>query len=310
MTLPAASGHSSPVPVILDTDIGTDVDDALALSVLLGSPEVDLEGVTTVYGDTELRARIASRLARLAGVGDLTVLAGRQRTTTGRDIFWAGHEGTTMPDLAAEPVANAGDEQAAVTFLTEHARNHPGELVVFAVGPLTNIAAAIDADAEFATNLGGLYVMGGDFAAVGAPAPAAEHNIACDPEAAAVVFGSAAPITVVGLDVTTRTRVRAAELGRIQAAGELGAELGRQVRQFWQFSSADGNTPHDPLAVLARLRPDLFTTRAADVNVLIGPGRPGSTLLTAPTRRTRVATDVAVTGAVEQLVLRIEAAAR
>jgi purine nucleosidase len=305
--------------VILDTDIGTDVDDALALSVLLGSPEVELLGVTTVYGDTVLRARLVSRLARLAtsertgrgGRGEqLPVFAGLSRTTTGRDVYWAGHEGATIPDLHTEPVRNAGDERAAIAFLVDTVRSRPGEVAVLAVGPLTNIAAAIEADAGFAGDLGGMYVMGGAFAAVGAPAPAAEHNIACDPEAAAVVFGSEAAITVVGLDVTTRTRVRAAELARIDAAGALGAELGRQVRQFWQASNADGNTPHDPLVAVRLLRPDLFTGVDADVNVLIEPGRPGATLLTPPTRHTQVATDVHVPEAVEQIVARIEAAGR
>lgn len=302
----AAPAHT---PLILDTDIGTDVDDALALSVLLGSPEFDLLGVTTVYGDTELRARVVSRLARLGGLADLPVFAGRSRTTTGRDIYWAGHEGTTMPDLGTEPVRNTGNEPAAIDFLVESARQRPGELVVLAIGPLTNIAAAMLADPSFAGNLQALYVMGGAFVGVGAPAPAAEHNIACDPEAAATVFAGAEPITVVGLDVTIRTQVRAPELARIEAAGELGAELGRQVRQYWQLGDADGNVPHDPLVAVALAQPELFTFATADINVLIGPGRPGATLLTAATRRTRVAVDVDAAAAVAAVVARIEHAA-
>jgi purine nucleosidase len=307
MTTPAGTGIRS--QVVLDTDIGTDVDDALALSVLLGSPEIDLVAVTTVYGDTLLRARIVTRLLALANRTDVAVRAGLRETPTGRDIYWAGHEGATMADLDSEVVADADDPTAAIRLLVDTVRGNPGKVTVLAVGPLTNIGAAITLDPAFATDVAEIAIMGGHFGDLDQPPPSVEHNIKCDPESAAIVFGSGARIRVVGLDVTQRTRIRADELARIAAAGALGAELGNEVRQYWTVGSTDGNTPHDPLVALAISRPDLFTFVDADVSVLMDTPVPGATPLhTAVRGGTRVATDVRAEDAVEQIVARIERA--
>lgn len=295
--------------VILDTDIGTDVDDALALSVLLGSPEIDLVAVSTVYGDTLLRARMVSRLLTLAGRSDVTVRAGLRVTPTGREIYWAGHEGSTMPDLEREVVADADDPTAAIRLLVDTVRGNPGGVTVLAVGPLTNIGAAITSEPAFAADVAEIVIMGGHFGDLDQPPPSVEHNIKCDPESAAVVFASGARIRVVGLDVTQRTRIRAGELARISGAGALGAELGEEVRQYWTVGGSDANTPHDPLVALAIGRPDLFTFVEADVSVLMDAPIAGATPLHTPVRGgTRVATDVRAEEAVEQIVARIERA--
>ena len=121
--------------VVYDNDIGSDVDDALTLALLLGSPEVDLLGVTTVYGDTVLRARIAARLVRLAA-GDRVVpcLPGSAQTLTRRDVWWAGHEGSTMDRLEQETVAG-GD---VVGYLNDQV--HRGEVHVIATAPLVSFS--------------------------------------------------------------------------------------------------------------------------------------------------------------------------
>src|ERR671924_236556 len=105
-------------PVVLDTDIGSDVDDALALAMLFGAPEVDLLGVTTVYGDVQVRARIARRLARLAGRDALAVVAGASRPLSGGEAWWAGFEGRLYADLACEVFA---EDVKAAEFLVDHA---------------------------------------------------------------------------------------------------------------------------------------------------------------------------------------------
>jgi len=295
--------------VILDTDIGSDVDDALALAVLLGSDELDLLAVTTVYGDTLLRARMVTRLLSLAGRTDVAVRAGLRETLTGRDIYWAGHEGATMTGLEQEVVVDADDPEAAIRFLVDTVRGNPGRVTVLAVGPLTNIGAAISLDPGFATDVAEIAIMGGHFGAIDQPAPSVEHNIKCDPESAARVFASGAKIRVIGLDVTQRTRIRANELARISAAGALGAEIGEEVRQYWTVGGSDGNTPHDPLVGVAISRPDLFTFIDADVSVLMDAAVPGATALHTPVRGgTKVATDVRAEEAVEQIVARIEVA--
>ena len=129
-------------PVIFDTDIGTDVDDILALVLLAKAPELNLRGITTVYGDTLLRAKIAQVTARLLGRTDLAILPGAQQTLSGRQIHWAGHEGEGVPDLLKSEIHVS---QSVEEYIAENAERFPGELEILATGPLTNIAKAITA---------------------------------------------------------------------------------------------------------------------------------------------------------------------
>src|ERR1700681_1316796 len=92
-------------PVIFDTDIGTDVDDILALVLLAKAPELNLLGVTTVYGDTLLRSKIAKVTAQLLGRDDLEIVPGEKETLSGRQIYWAGHEGEGVPNLAETEIS-------------------------------------------------------------------------------------------------------------------------------------------------------------------------------------------------------------
>lgn len=239
---------TSPRPVVLDTDIGSDVDDAMALALLLGTPELDLLGVTTVYGNTLLRARIARRYASLAG-RDVPVHAGESAPRSGRAVWWAGHEGSLHEGLEREAVEPSG----GVDFLLRSARAHAGELEVAAIGPLTNIAAAIERDPGFAQQVRTLWVMGGDFSD-----DEAEHNFRSDAAAARLVFDSGIRTVVCGLDVTRRIRIEAEQLDRIRGAGALGATLGADIDQWWQYWNETWNVPYDPVTVLALTRPSLF----------------------------------------------------
>lgn len=234
--------------IILDTDIGSDVDDALALALILGSPEAELVGVTTVYGDTLLRARLAKRLGKLAG-RDLTVLQGTEKPRSGREVWWPGHEGSLHEGLANETI----EDEDAVSFLVRQVSDHPGEIDVVAIGPLTNIAAALEADPAFERNVKHLWIMGGAFG-TGEP----EHNFRSDDEAARMVFESGLNITVTGLEVTRKVEMRRDQLALIAAAGPLGEALDADIRQWWAFWNEEWNVPHDPITVLTLLRPDLF----------------------------------------------------
>jgi purine nucleosidase len=276
--------------VVLDTDIGSDVDDALALGMLLGSPEADLVGVTTVYGDTALRAQLARRLIGLTGA-DVPCCAGAQETLTGRPVWWAGHEGALFTGLESEQVA----PRPGADFLVDAARR-AGDLEVIAIGPLTNIAAAIKAGAEFRH----LTVMGGNFTA-----DEPEHNFRSDPEAARIVFASGVPATVCGLEITTQVRITPAGLARIAAAGRLGAALAAEVDQYWKFRGQQYNTPHDPVAALTLLRPDLFETAAVDVAVSIEEPAGLSVATSAPSSPVRVVTAIDAEAVSEELLARI-----
>ncbi|GAA5046828.1 purine nucleosidase [Thermocatellispora tengchongensis] len=297
MTSSTASS-TAPRRVVLDTDLGSDVDDVLALAVLLGSPEVDLLGCTTVYGDTALRARLTKRFLRLAG-REAPVVPGERETLTGRKVWWAGHEGALFADLDTEPLDDGADAPA---YLTAQVAAAPGEIDVVAIGPLTNIARAVQADPGFAGNVRHLWIMGGRFGGAGDP----EHNFRSDPEAAAIVFGSGAPITVTGLEVTTTVRLDAADVGRISAAGALGAALEAEIRQWWRFWNTEWNTPHDPITVLTMLVPEMFAFTAYG-SVGVTPDGPdaGASAFTAGEGATRVTTGAGPREVAEEIVRRI-----
>lgn len=244
--------------LLLDTDIGSDVDDALALALIVGSPELTLEGVTTVYGDTTLRARLARRYLRLAGANtEITIAAGAAHARSGREVWWTGHEGALFNDLDTEAT-----DTDAVSYLVNAAAAAPGEIDVLAIGPLTNIAAALDADPAFKSNVRRLVIMGADFRAN----RVAEHNIKCDVDSARRVFSSGMDIYVGGLDLTMKILLDSADVAQISKAGPLGEVLAQEISVWWKFNDEEGNNPHDPILALFLAKPELFTTTRATVD--------------------------------------------
>ena len=286
-------------PVIFDTDIGTDVDDILALAVLAKSPELKLIGVTTVYGDTPLRARITKVTCDLLGCTDTAILIGEKETLTRRQISWAGHEGYGVPNLDKAEVPAT---PAAVDYLLEAAKRFAGELEVLATGPLTNIATAIKKDAASFSKIKHLYLMGGAFW-LDRP----EHNIKCDPEAAKIVFASGIPITAIGLDLTLRVLLEADDVRQIAQLGNgAGPLLEDQILRWWELRNITANHPHDPLAALAMVRPDLFIFENWDVDVTKEGRVEGLTRLRQPLKgKTRIGADVFARTAQKEIVRRI-----
>jgi purine nucleosidase len=286
-------------PVIFDTDIGTDVDDILALALLAKSPELKLIGVTTVYGDTPLRAKITKVTCDLLGCTDIAVLIGQQKTLTGRQISWAGHEGYGVPALDKAEVANT---PGAVDYLLDAANRFPGELELLATGPLTNIATAAQKDAASFSKIKHLYLMGGAFW-LDRP----EHNIKCDPEAAKIVFESGIPITAIGLDLTLRVLLEADDVRQIAQLGNgAGALLEDQILRWWELRNITANHPHDPLAALSMVRPDLFIFENWDVDVTKEGRVEGLTRLRQPLKgKTRIGADVFARTAQKEIVRRI-----
>ena len=201
------------VPILLDTDIGTDVDDALALALLLASPEVEVRAVTTVSGDACLRARIAKRLLTLAGRPDVPVAAGvREPVLRQRSFLWLGHEGRGIIDagesLALSPAH--GVDLLIETVLRERPQ-------VIAIGPLSNLAVAIMKEPEVIGAISRLTIMGGSLGR--APhLPSLEYNLCSDPEAAVVVLNAGIPTTLVPLDVTWRVFLTRTDMATLRAA--------------------------------------------------------------------------------------------
>jgi len=234
--------------IILDTDIGSDVDDALALAMLLGCDSINLVGITTVYGDTKLRAQIAQHLCHIAGRSFPTFI-GVQTPLSGRDVWMSGSEGKDFLHLSNyQPEANS-----AVDFLIETVNNAPGQIEILAIGPLSNIATAIQQSLDFSHNLNHLWIMGGDFTG-----SKVEHNFKCDVTAAKVVMESSIPITILDLPSSQKTIIEGAEIEEIKSSGKLGDILYSQIMNWIQPRQQDWTTPHDPIASLAIIRPDLF----------------------------------------------------
>lgn len=292
---------------VLDTDIGTDVDDILALTLMARTPAFNLAAVTTVYGDTDLRARMARYVLQHLDRDDVAVAAGSSETLNGEPVWWGGHEGEGVPGLEQIAVDTSRD---GVMLLCDLAQEHAGHLDVFAIGPLTNIAKAIHADPSFAGSVRHLSIMGG---AYWTSQP--EHNIKSDAPAADVVFSSGIPITVCGLDVTTRVWLREDGVDAIRAGlGDFGEVL---AGLFWRWldfmvehgisdGTVKGTHLHDPLAVLAAIEPDLLAFEACDVTVDLAGDSIGRTRLrNCGSGKVRVASDVDVAAAERALLDRI-----
>jgi len=284
------------VRVVLDTDIGTDVDDCLALSLILSSPELKLVGVTCVYGDVVLRARMALKLLRLRGVDAVPVHAGIAKPLLGRrPVYWAGHEGSGL--LGPEDEGVKPSKESAVDFLVRTVMDNPGQIHLIAIGPLTNLAVAFLREPSMAQKLAHLTIMGGAARGSGNYAlPYVEHNIKCDPEAAHVVISAGAPTTLVPLDVTTRVRIRPDGVARIRAGGTpFHLAVADQVERYPAYRNRGYTYLHDPLAVASVIQPDLVETQLLHVDVeLSGEHTTGATLLRVPAESAPATTNVAL----------------
>lgn len=282
-----------PLSVLLDTDLGSDVDDELALALLWGSPEVAVQGVCTTYGDVALRARIVLRMAELTG-RRVVVAPGEAQPASGKPVWCAGTEGDAydhLPDLPA-----SRPDAGVRLLLAEGPGSH-----VLAVGPLTTVAAALSAGL---IGFASLTVMGGEWS----DAAVAEHNLASDTTAARRVLASGLPVSVVGLDVTRQVRFGEAEVERFAACGHLGAIVAAEMRAWMRRWGEDVEVPHDALTALALLRPELFAF-AEPCAVLVsdgGDGSPAGAVRRLPEPGgVRIATRVDVRAATDELADRI-----
>ena len=246
--------------VILDTDIGTDVDDALALAALMGSKEVDLIGITTVYGDVRLRSAIAMHLCSLVN-REIPTFAGEGKTISGREVWVSGSEGKNYENLASF----TPQITSAVDFLVNAVVSQPNSIDVIAIGPLTNIARAIQSNQDFEKKVKRVWIMGGDFTQ-----SRVEHNFKCDVDAARIVLESNVPISILDLPSSQKTIIRMEEIEQIRNAPALGALLYSEIMSWIRPRNQDWTIPHDPIAALTLLAPEFFETSPAG-NVTIDP---------------------------------------
>jgi pyrimidine-specific ribonucleoside hydrolase len=303
------------IPVLVDCDPG--LDDALALLLVLGSPELELLGVTTVAGNQTLERTTenALKVLQLAGRDDIPVSAGAARPLAGELVVAADAHGETglgglvLPAPSASPV-----EARAVDFLAEQLRSSEEPVVVFALGPLTNIALLVALEPEAAERIDRLVLMGGAITE-GNQTASAEFNIWTDPEAAARVFESGLDLTMVGLDVTNRAVLTPADADRLRSKGPVGsaaAELLDFYLGFYEEAYEHGGAPiHDALAIAQVLRPELLTVLHRHVEIELSGICRGRTVVdmrqrtTLPEPNAHVAVDVDVEAFRELLLERL-----
>ncbi len=279
----------SPMKIVLDTDIGTDVDDALALAFALNSPEIELLAVTVVSTDVKLRSRLAAKVLKTWDRYDIPVAAGRADTFDGRPTYAGAvnqHRVLTTADLAPSG--------KGVDLMIEAIQSHPGEVTLVSIGQLTNVAAAFKQAPELTEQVQRLVMMAG----------AVEHerkieyNIRCDPAAAAYVFDLSVPKILVPLDVTTRCKYREQYHTELSNAGTARAALIWQMIQAWQqVTGRSEPVLHDPLAVAVSFVPELVTLKPMSLAVVTEAAlgmEPGQLIVQDVEPNVQVATDVDV----------------
>jgi purine nucleosidase len=251
--------------IILDCDPG--VDDALAIAYAVGSPELELTGITTVAGNVGLGKTTgnALRVRDFLGASAVPVTAGsgaplvRPALTAERVHGADGLRGAPLPPAAAGP-----RDGHAADFIIDTVMAAPGEITLVAVGPLTNIALALRREPALTTQVMDFVIMGGS-SMRGNVTPAAEFNIAADPEAAAEVFGAGWTVTMVGLDVTLQAIATPAVIDRLRDLGPLALEL---LLHCVSGGTVDqGPAVHDVCAVAYVARPGLLGLTPARVEV-------------------------------------------
>ena len=259
-----------PIPVVLDCDPGHD--DAIALLLALASPELELLGVTTTYGNQTLEKTTSNalRVLELADRTDVRVAAGAERPfyrelVVAADVHGeTGLDGPELPPPSTEAVPHAD----AVEFIARTLRFSERRVTLVATGPLTNIASFLELHGR--DGIERVVLMGGSIA-VGNVTPAAEFNIWCDPEAAHAVFHSGLDVTMVGLDVTHKAMAGPAETERLRAAGRIGEFVAELIEFFGRFHRRtygwDGPPIHDAVALASVAKPDLVETKRVNVEV-------------------------------------------
>jgi purine nucleosidase len=258
----AADASAQRLKVILDTDIGSDIDDAWALGFAMLSPDIELLGVTITDGDTRARAKMACKLLHVGGRGDVPVAVGRPTPPPDQiDLQFAWAEDFT----AKQPVP-----QSAADFIVETVRRYPGEVTLIAVGPLQNVADALRKDPRLGTALKRVVLMSGSIAAhAWGPAPLAEWNVVRSTADAQVVYAAGLPLTTVPLDATTYVTLKEEERERLQKHNSPLTRALETLYRLWLESPTSRMTLHDQLAVAETVRPGAFFGRKDTLSLVV-----------------------------------------
>ncbi len=238
--------------VLLDTDIGDDIDDAFALALVLRSPELRLLGITTEFGDTGLRARLVDRYLAAVGRADIPVAAGVETEAT--------NHFTQVAYARGGPDRRHAD---AVAFLLTQIRAHPGAITLIAIGPLFNVQAAIQRDPATFRKLKRVVIMGGsvyrgyDGGGSALQPPGPEWNVKCDPAGLQALLGAGVPVFMMPLDSTQVHLGRPQLLSIVKHGSPLTDQLTLLYHQWAEGREWPSPTLYDPVAVTYAIHPDL-----------------------------------------------------
>jgi purine nucleosidase len=247
--------------VIIDTDIGDDVDDAFALALALRSPELEIIGVTTTFGDTETRAKIVDRFLEEAGHTEIPVAAGAPTSTKNPMTQRRYSEGVHAAKASHPP---------AVDFLLEQIRRYPGQITLIAIGPLMNVGAAIDKDASTFRKLKRVVLMGGsirrgygDLGYTASRGPEPEWNIINDIPSAQKLFASGVPLAVMPLD---STQLKLDEVKRAFLFSQ-GTPITDALTILYHLWGQETPTLFDPMTIAYAVNPGLCSVQALRIRV-------------------------------------------
>jgi len=229
--------------IILDTDIGDDIDDALAIAFALNSKEVELVGVTTVLRDVDKRTKMAKKLLDVAGRSDVPVYKGIGTPLVHKvDMFHVPPQ--YFPDVEAYDYDHNVD---AVDFMADMIRKNPGEITLVPVGPLTNIGVLLIKNPDLMTKIKSINLMGGAYYSF-----INEYNIEKDPEAAKFVFDSGVPIKAIGLDVTTKCILSKEYFDKFEHSNDPFIQYLMKLVGAWREATRyTYPCLHDPLAIFS-----------------------------------------------------------
>ena len=246
------------IKIIIDTDIGDDADDALAICLALKSEELEVMGITTVFRNTAARAQIAVRLLQLMGRTDIPVYAG------------IGHPLVAEADVETVPIQLlAGIEELeyrkdmdGVEYLRRSLAASQGDITLVTIGPLTNVGVLLCQHPEVKGKIKEIVMMGGAYYM-----HYNEWNILCDPEAAHIVYSSGVPIRAIGLDVTTRCQVNDQLVTMFRNSKKPEVELLADLLTCYYENRGRHTFLHDPMAVFAVYDKDIITYQGEDIHV-------------------------------------------
>lgn len=248
--------------IILDTDVGTDVDDAFAIAQAARSPKLDLRAVTTVYGDVQLRARLARKLLNLLGRSQVPVAAGLGQPLTPNKVpYWGGWEGEGLltPDDNSLPL----DPRDGITLILDELAAAQQPLTLVAIGPLTNIAAVIQQAGDLRGQIREVICMAGTIVP-----DEEEWNVQCDADAARIVFQSGLPVTLGTRFLVNQPKLTRAHRDRIAMSPAPGTRaLVDLLDHFLKIKRRDQTPMYDPVTLSMAYTDEFLQTQAMTLRV-------------------------------------------